>query len=136
MSRKTTRQKAMKLLYQMQVNNDFNEENKIIFFEENKITSKEIDYFNDCIDTVCKNKDDIDSVIKKYAKGWKLERISAVDLSILRIAIYEILFNDDIPMQVSINEAVETAKMYSSDEAGKFINGILGAFVRDRFDYE
>ncbi|WP_066500236.1 transcription antitermination factor NusB [Abyssisolibacter fermentans] len=136
MSRKAAREKAMQLMYQMQVNDDFDKSNKDIFYEENKITGDEIKYIDNCIDTISENKDDIDNIVKNYAKGWKLERISTVDLSILRIAIYEIMFREDIPIEVSINEAVEIAKTYSSLEAGKFINGILGTFVRDKYNHE
>lgn len=131
MSRKAAREKAMKMIYQMQVNNDFSDKDAIeLFLEHNEIVDGEINYFNECVDTISEKKDEIDEVIKKYAKGWKIERISAVDLSILRIAIYEIMFRNDIPKEVSINEAVEMAKLFSTQEARKFINGILGAYVR------
>ena len=74
---------------------------------------------------VLNNKEKIDNLIEKHAIGWKLNRISRVDLSILRVSIYEILFRDDIPYNVSVNEAIELAKKYSTNEAGSFINGIL-----------
>ncbi|MHB9130094.1 MAG: transcription antitermination factor NusB [Armatimonadota bacterium] len=75
----------------------------------------------------------IDEMIMKYAKGWPLERIAGVDRNVLRIAIYEILDVADIPPSVSVNEAVDIAKHYSTDESGKFVNGILGAFLRGEF---
>ncbi|RCX16801.1 NusB antitermination factor [Anaerobacterium chartisolvens] len=70
--------------------------------------------------------------MEKYSKGWKINRISRVDISILRLSIYEIGFRDDIPFNVSINEAVELAKKYSNEEAGAFINGILGKIPKMR----
>ena len=73
----------------------------------------------------------IDENIEKYAQGWKLNRIPKVDLSILRIAINEILHRKDIPVEVSINEAINISKKYSTNESSKFINGLLGSFVRD-----
>lgn len=69
----------------------------------------------------------IDEFIVKYSKDWSIERMSRVDLAILRVAIYEILYKDDIPSSVSINEAVELAKKYSHEDASSFINGILGS---------
>lgn len=74
---------------------------------------------------------DIDPYIVKYASGWTLERIANVDRNLLRLAIYEILFRNDIPQGVSINEAVELAKEYSTAESARFINGILGSFARE-----
>jgi transcription antitermination protein NusB len=67
----------------------------------------------------------IDAQIKKYAQNWELHRIAAVDRNILRLAIYEMLYRDDIPPIVSINEAVDVAKKFSTQDSGKFVNGIL-----------
>ena len=65
-------------------------------------------------------------------EGWELHRLAKIDLCILRIAIYEIIYREDIPIEVSINEAIEIGKTYSTDESSKFINGVLGGFVRRR----
>ena len=70
-------------------------------------------------------RDEADSHIKKYAQNWDLHRIAAVDRNILRLAIYEMLHRDDIPPVVSINEAVDVAKKFSTQDSGKFVNGIL-----------
>lgn len=75
--------------------------------------------------------DEIDEIISKYLKkGWSISRISRPSLAILRLAVYEIKYLDSVPQSVSINEAVELSKKYSIDES-KFVNGVLGAFVRD-----
>ena len=71
------------------------------------------------------HRDEADAVIKKHAKNWELHRIAAVDRNILRLAIYEMLHRDDIPPVVSINEAVDVAKKFSTQDSGKFVNGIL-----------
>ena len=71
------------------------------------------------------HRDEADEVIKKHAKNWELHRIAAVDRNILRLAIYEMLHRDDIPPVVSINEAVDIAKKFSTQDSGKFVNGIL-----------
>ena len=71
------------------------------------------------------HRDAIDALIKKYAQNWELHRMAAVDRNILRLAIYEMLHRDDIPPVVSINEAVDIAKKFSTEDSGKFVNGIL-----------
>jgi len=72
----------------------------------------------------------IDGVISRFAKGWSLSRMAAIERNVLRIALYEIMQMSDIPASVSVDEAVEIAKHYASDESGKFVNGILGAYLR------
>jgi N utilization substance protein B len=74
--------------------------------------------------------EELDGIISSYAKGWSIERMSRVDVAILRLAICEIIYREDITSGISINEAVELAKKYSSDDSPAFINGILGAYVR------
>lgn len=81
--------------------------------------------------TTVENLDEIDSKINEYSNGWSVDRITKVSLSILRIAICEILYMDDIPVGVSINEAVELAKSYAGKEDSQFINGVLGTFSRN-----
>ena len=71
------------------------------------------------------HRNEADEIIKKHAKNWELHRIAAVDRNILRLAIYEMLHRDDIPPVVSINEAVDIAKKFSTQDSGKFVNGIL-----------
>jgi len=72
----------------------------------------------------------IDEAIVKYARGWPIDRLAAIDRNVLRIALNEIFNIPDIPASVTVDEAVEVAKHYSTDESGKFVNGILGAFLR------
>ena len=73
----------------------------------------------------------IDAVIRKYARGWSLDRMAHIDRNILRLAMYELLFLPDIPPSVSVDEAVELAKRYSTAESGSFVNGILGNVIRN-----
>jgi len=72
-----------------------------------------------------------DGIIEKYATGWSLQRMASADRNILRLALYEILERDDIPNSVAVNEAVELAKTYSTAESARFVNGILGSYLRD-----
>ncbi|MCS7233853.1 MAG: transcription antitermination factor NusB [Synergistetes bacterium] len=77
-------------------------------------------------------KAEIDQLIEKHTVGWKIDRMASVDRNILRIAIYEILRRrEDVPLSVAINEAVELAKKYGTEESGKFINGVLAKIVRE-----
>ena len=125
MGRRASREMAMKLLYQLEFQNDSIDEQKKLFFEENTISGKDQVYISDVVEGVSKNKDYISNLIEVHSKGWKISRISKVDLSIMRLSIYEICFRDDIPYSVSVNEAVELAKKFSNEDAGSFVNGIL-----------
>lgn len=132
MGRRASREIAMKLLYQLEFQKEDKDEQIKTVFEENVLTENDKKYITEIIDGVDHNLNYIDKTIEKYSKGWKISRISKVDLSILRLSIYEITFRDDIPFNVSINEAVELAKKYSSEDAGAFINGILGKIAKLR----
>lgn len=137
MSRRTARELAFKLIFQLEIQKDDIDEQIEVFLDENQqditdFNHKDRDYLQDVVKGTIKSIGEIDKDIEKYLKGWKINRISKVDLSILRLAIYEILNRDDIPSNVSINEAVEIAKKYSGEESGAFVNGILGKFIKAR----
>jgi len=85
------------------------------------------EYIHNIIEGVMKEVSAIDQYIIKNSKDWTIDRMSRIDLAIMRVAIFEILYREDIPASVSINEAVELAKKYSHEDAGSFINGILGS---------
>lgn len=90
------------------------------------------DYALELFNGVSEKTEELDEVISKYSKGWKINRLPKTNLSILRLAIYEIKYVEDTPDSVAINEAVELAKKYSGNDDAPFINGILGAVVRDK----
>lgn len=90
------------------------------------------EYVNLIVNHIKENKDEIDSLINKYAKNWTVDRMAKVDLAILRLATCEILYALNIPTKVSINEAIELAKLYCDDKSPKFINGILGSIVNEK----
>ncbi|MCL2165530.1 MAG: transcription antitermination factor NusB [Oscillospiraceae bacterium] len=131
MSRKLSREFAMKLLYQLEIQKGDRDEQYITAIEECEtgLSQKDSDYIHDVVYGVFSNLKEIDDDIEKNSKGWKLQRISRVDLSILRLCIYEIKFRSDIPLSVSINEAVELAKKYSVEDSSAFINGILSSVI-------
>ena len=125
MGRRVSRELAMKLLYQMEFQKEDREAQKRMFFEENIVTEKDRTYISDVVDGVYSHLDYINNMIETHSKGWKISRISKIDVSIMRLSIYEICFRDDIPFSVSVNEAVELAKKFSNEDAGSFVNGIL-----------
>jgi len=92
---------------------------------------KEIDFIKHTVDGVLGSLEDIDKKIVAYAPDWPLDHMSIVDRNILRIGVYEIYFNEDIPAKVAINEAIEIAKSYGGPSSGKFVNGILGAMYKE-----
>ncbi|MFC4225353.1 transcription antitermination factor NusB [Lysinibacter cavernae] len=83
-------------------------------------------YAREIVDGVSDNSAEIDETIETYSQGWTLQRMPAVDRAILRVGVWEILFNDEIPAGVAISEAVELAKSLSTEESGGFVNGVLG----------
>lgn len=127
MNRRKSREEALKLLYQGDIQRiDVREllEPDALPEGEERILS---DAFSlELVEGVMINRVEIDEKIKHYAIDWSLERMSPIDRNVLRIAVYEILYCEDIPVGVSINEAVELAKKYSTETSGKFVNGILG----------
>ena len=132
MNRSAIRENAFKLIYSLEIQDVENLEEQIeLFFESNEINDEEAKkYVNDVIFGIEKNKQEILNEIEKNLKeDWKLSRISKMDLSILKLAIYEIKYNE-IPFKVAINEAVNVAKKYEEPETVSFINGVLGSYVR------
>ncbi len=131
MGRRASREAAMKLLYQLEFQKDDKKEQIELALEDESFTQKDKQYIEDIIEGVYSNVDLIDSIIENKATGWKIGRLSKIDLSILRIGIYEILKRNDIPYSVSVNEAVELAKKYSNEDAGAFVNGLLAKVSKD-----
>lgn len=87
-------------------------------------------YIDSVVAGVASREDDLNQQIQKFSIGWNIDRISALTRAILQLAIYEILYVEDVPTGVAISEAVRLAKMYDGDETGSFVNGILGSFAR------
>jgi N utilization substance protein B len=94
---------------------------------ETNLSEAHNDFVHELVNGTIKNKDEIDRNIKKFAPAWPVEQIAIVDRNILRLAIFEILFDNKVPVKVAINEAVELAKTFGSDSSAKFVNGVLGS---------
>lgn len=128
--RKRTRSRefALQVLYQMDITHDNYEGSLTNFWQahsEENIEEEMKNFTTELVYGVAQNLNVIDTKISQYAANWKLERMAVVDRNILRMSCFELMFRDDIPPKVSINEAVELAKKYSGAEAGKFVNAIL-----------
>ena len=133
-NRKKTRELLMQMLFSMELLCDFTDELKNSFRSQYIDESSDEAYFDAAFDAYINHNNEIDETIEEFSSGWKLERISKVDLSILRLSISEMLClkDKDIPPSVSISEAVRLAKTFGTEDSGKFINGILGRIYRER----
>ncbi|MFH0857610.1 MAG: transcription antitermination factor NusB [Candidatus Magasanikbacteria bacterium] len=100
------------------------------------LEEKNLEYIQETVDKIIEKQKELDDIISKYAKNWPIEQITLIDRNILRIGLYELKYSEDVPDKVAINEAIELAKTYSGSSAGKFINGILGAYFADHAKQE
>lgn len=132
-ARTKARKRALDILFQADVRL---EEPGIILAAEAKRAASEPSretswlYAREIVDGVIDHRDDIDEQIATYSRDWTVARMPAVDRAVLRIAIWEILYNDEVPAAVAIDEAVTLAKEFSTDESGSFVNGVLGRVAR------
>lgn len=126
MGRKKDRVRAFQLIYQTEINKDDFREQLDYFFKENQLNDESVDYITDVVTGVNIMTQEIDQSIESFlTASWKLNRLSKVDLAILRLGYFEIKYRQDVPKSAAINEAVELAKSFGSDSSGKFVNGIL-----------
>ena len=144
MTRNTAREIATHLAYELSFNdlpveavldNRLSEESFEGLAAEHEIygdkpNQKQLQYIRRLVSGVAEHAAELDTYIENYAQGWRFERISLVASAIMRVAMFEILYMPDIPNGVAINEAVEIVKKYEEPEIAKFINGILGSFLR------
>lgn len=129
MDRTVARAHAMKLIYEWEMGGDGGEATRLNLLEVAP-NENEADYMNRMFEGVVANVDRIDERLRQYVRGWSLERLTRVDLAILRLATYELTLGE-APGGAVINEAVELANQYSTDKAGAFVNGVLGNMLRD-----
>lgn len=135
MSRKKARDNAFKCIYELEFGRDEKIE-KILenCYEENNNKPDEMEYIEMVLKGVKENLAQIDNVILSKLKNWPIERIAKIDLAILRLAIYEINYMDDIPEKVSANEAVELAKTYGNNDSKSFVNGVIAKVIESKED--
>lgn len=131
MTRRQAREQAFILLFEKSFNTEASIDDLIELAGELRMLEDD-EFVTKLVHTACDNLEAIDEFISANSRGWKINRIPKVSLAIIRLALAEILFIDDIPDGVSVNEAVELAKVYSTPEDASFINGILGTAVRSK----
>lgn len=133
MKRTQTRELAFRLIYSSEVQKEMEEEQVTLFLQENAIEEKdEVEYINNVYQGIKENKEEITTLIATNLKEkWTMDRISKIDLSILEVAIFELIYAK-LPYKVAINEAVELAKKYGDDSSKSFVNGILASIVKER----
>lgn len=131
MNRSQAREQAFKLLYQIEIQKEVTEDDIALFFENNEIKSKEAqDYIKDVVEGISKESKDINGQIESNLKqDWEIDRISKINLALLKLAIYEIKYKK-LPFKVVINEVVELAKTYGEETSKVFINGVLASVVK------
>lgn len=129
--RRLSREITLKILFQIDLANANMEEALKYAFENNKFSEEIKEFVLLLVKGVVSNLSEIDKIIINYAKNWSLERITNIDRNILRVAIYEILYLDNVPKNVSINEAIELAKKYGTKSSFSFVNGVLSNIDKD-----
>ena len=127
MDRKTARANAMKLIYEWDMGGEGGEQTRVEMLETDE---PYVDFMNELTNGVIEHAEELDERISKYLRNWTIERLSKVDLAILRLGAWELQCGNT-PPGVVINEAVELAKAYSEDRAGAFVNGVLGSLSRE-----
>lgn len=127
MKRRTAREKALQTLFQIDVSNIEPKEAITHALDEQESDP----FFEELVFGVLEQKDKLDEMISQHLVNWKLDRIANVDRAILRLSVYEMVYQEDIPVSVSMNEAIELAKLFGDDKAPKFVNGVLSNIKND-----
>lgn len=129
MKRRTAREKAVQCLFQIDMA-DVSLEDAIALVMEG--SDEDSRFLRHLVEGVLRHQREIDAEITKYLRGWKLERIANVDRAILRLAFFEIMFEQETPEKVVLNEAIELAKLFSDEQSHRYINGVLSSFLQTR----
>lgn len=131
MKRSEIRERIFQLIFRVEFNSEEELREQLEWYFEDFPTIREEDkiYMTHKIDTILGSLEEIDEIILSICKGWRLERLGKTELAILRLAVYEIKKDEDIPTGVAINEAVELAKKYCNENAPRFVNGVLAKLV-------
>ncbi len=124
-NRRRSRELAMQLLFQMDINGDRSEDGVELFCRHFEVPKKSKAFFLELVDGVITCQDELDRLIKRFSQNWKISRMSCMDRNIMRVAVYELLYCKDIPAKVSINEAIDIGKKFGTEYSSAFINGIL-----------
>lgn len=130
-TRRQAREIALQALYEIDCSGHASEQTLEHLIQNNRLSDEGAAFANDLVMGVLQTRERLDQIIARHAPEWPVEQLAIVDRNILRIALHELLHNDDVPIKVAINEAVELAKLFGSDTAPRFVNGVLGAFLQE-----
>lgn len=114
----------MKCIFQMEAQREFTTDNAELFLKD-KVLGDQSEYIYDVLNNVCTHQEEIDRILNEHSKGWPVSRMTKTDLAIVRLAACEIMYIENLPKAVAINEAVDMAKIYGTDQSPKFINAVL-----------
>jgi transcription antitermination protein NusB len=131
--RRKARELALRMLYQMETNGDDPERALTSYCETFPYQQDILDYTKSVLSGVRKNRDEIDGYIERACEHWRLDRITYVDMGIMRLSVYEMLYSTDVPPKVAIDEAIELGKKYGSEDSREFINGVLDRIMKDHY---
>jgi len=143
MSRKNAREDTFKLIFEDLINKGEPDEKLCAYFDKvnsketgedplfiNKPSKNDNDYVKEVVCGIFQKSEELNDIIKANLRNWELSRVSKVSIALVRLALYEIIYLDDVPVNVAINEAVELAKKYDGRDAASFVNGVLGSYAR------
>ncbi len=135
MSRRTEREAVFKLIFRREFNSEEEMKDQLAYFfkdneESGKLSDDEQKKVEERYDLVSSHMEEIDQIITSHVEGWNISRMGKVELAIIRLAVFELRFDEDIPDLVAIDEAVELAKKFGGDQAPSFINGVLARIVK------
>jgi N utilization substance protein B len=141
MKRRVAREIALQSLYQIEMNHvsPMDAVTSVIEEAENdneselEVADEKLspDYIIELVEGTFTHKKEIDILLEEYLKGWQMDRLSRIDREVLRLAVYEMVYRDDVPPKVVVNEAIELSKHFGTEESGKFVNGVLGKMIRE-----
>ncbi|SFH78733.1 transcription antitermination factor NusB [Pisciglobus halotolerans] len=137
LTRREVREKALQSLFQLSTNDELTKEEAMIQALESDHDEEEVEksgipvYLNTLVSGVIEHEEQIDQKIKQHLENWSISRLAKTDLAIMRIAVFEMLYVQDVPDRVALNEALEITKRYSDDRSRKFVNGVLANIVKD-----
>ncbi len=130
MTRNEAREILMQMMYEMDAAKNMNKEAASLLTEE-RLSGNHIERGKSLLNSIIENIDEIDEEINKFSKSWKTNRMPKVDLAVIRLAVGELKYADDVPDAVAINEAINLAKKYSTDQSSRYVHGVLGAIAKN-----
>jgi len=129
-TRRKARECALQMLFQLDITND-QRYLKERYWDNNPVTESIKDYANELVTGTLTHLSEIDAIISKFAQNWTLARMGRIDRNVLRLSVFELLYREDIPARVTLNEGIIIAKKFAEESSGAFINGILDRILRE-----